>query len=127
MHTLIQLIDAYCSASGQQVNKLKSSVFSGGNITAVLSEELADILGMDMVGDPGLYLGVPAIWGCLKKCGLAYVKGRLLGKIHRWKQSALSQVGHKVLIKAVRHAILAYPMNLFKFPTSLCNELDVMI
>lgn len=30
MQTLIQLIDAYCSASGQQVNKLKLSVFFRG-------------------------------------------------------------------------------------------------
>ncbi|XP_070682482.1 uncharacterized protein [Malus domestica] len=124
---LIQLIDAYCSASRQQVNKLKSSVFFEGNFTVVLSEELAGILGMNMVGDSGLYLGVPTIWGRSKKCGLAYVKGILMRNIQGWKQSTLSQVGREVLIKTVAQAIPAYPMNLFKFPTSLCNELDVMI
>lgn len=32
-----------------------------------------------------------------------------------------------VLIKVVAQAILAYPINLFKFPTTFCKELDAMI
>ncbi|XP_050145591.1 uncharacterized protein LOC126621231 [Malus sylvestris] len=89
--------------------------------------QLAAILGMEIVGDPGLYLGVPAIWGKSKKNGLAYIKGRLLGKIQGWKCSTLSQAGREILIKAVAQAIPAYPMNLFKFPSTLCNELDALI
>lgn len=124
---LIQLIDHYCLASGQRVNKLKSSAFFGGNVPEVLSKELIAILGIEKVGDPGSYLGVPALWGRSKKYGLAYVKGRLLGKLQGWKQSTLSQAGIEVLIKAVAQAILAYLMNLFKFPTTCCNELDYLI
>ncbi|KAB2632571.1 ribonuclease H protein [Pyrus ussuriensis x Pyrus communis] len=125
--SLIQLIDHYCLASGQLVDNQKSSVFFGGNVPKVLSRELTDILGIVKVGDPESYLGVLAIWGKSKKCGLAFVKERLLGKIQGWKQSLLSQAGREVLIKAVAQAILAYPMNLFKFPTMLCNEYDAMI
>lgn len=124
---LIQLIDGYCLASGQQVNKMQSSVFFGGNVPEALKRELTEILRIVMVGDLGPYLDVPAIWGRSKKCGLAYVKGRLLGKIQKWKQSTMSQVEREVMIKAVAQAILAYLMNLFKFPTTLCNELDAMI
>lgn len=88
---LIQLIDHYCLASRQQVNKLKYGAFFAGNVPEVLSQELSAILGVGKVGDPGSYLGVLAIWGRSKKCGLAYVKGRLLGKLQGWKQSMLSQ------------------------------------
>lgn len=94
---------------------------------AILAEELTNILGIDKVEDLGVYLGVPAIWGRSKRCGLAYVKGRLLGKIQGWKKSTLSLAGRDVLIKAVAHAILTYPMNLFKFLMTFCKELDVMI
>lgn len=125
--SLIQLIDHYCLASGQLVNNQKSSVFFGGNVPEVLSRELTDILGIVKVGDPESYLGVLAIWGKSNKSGLAYVKETLLGKFQGWKQSLLSQAGREVLIKAVAQAILAYPMNLFKFPTTLCNEFDAMI
>ncbi|KAB2602833.1 ribonuclease H protein [Pyrus ussuriensis x Pyrus communis] len=113
---LIQLIDHYCLASRQQVNKLKYGAFFGGNVPEVLSQELSAILGVGKVGDPGSYLGVPAIWGRSKKCGLAYVKGRLLGKLQG-----------EVLIKAVAQAIPTCPMNLFKFTITFCHELDSLI
>ncbi|KAM2060118.1 hypothetical protein ACFX1T_045347 [Malus domestica] len=124
---LVQVIDEYCSASGQQVNKSKSCVFFGGNVPDQLALQLATILGMEKVGNPGVYLGVPAIWGRSKRSGLAYVKGRLLGKIQGWKRSTLSQAGREVLIKAVAQAVPAYPMNLFKFPKTFCNDLDALI
>ena len=55
------------------------------------------------------------------------MKGRLLGKLQGWKQCLLSKTGKEVLIKAVAQAILAYPMNIFKFPAVLCKELDALI
>ena len=124
---LMSILDAYCSASGQLVNKSKSSVFFGGNVPESLSCTLAAILGMEKAADPGVYLGVPALWGRSKKGGLAYIKGLLLSKLQGWKQSTLSQAGREVLIKAVAQAIPAYPMNLFKFPKSLCSEMDGVI
>lgn len=83
---LAQLINAYCSASGQKVNLQKSSVFFGGNVPVVLADELTDIMGMDKVEDPGLYLGVPVIWGRSKKIGLAYVKGVTPGEKSRMEE-----------------------------------------
>ncbi|CAN6555765.1 unnamed protein product [Malus baccata var. baccata] len=124
---LIHLIDEFCAASGQHVNKAKSSVCFGSNVPEEVSRHLSNILGFEMVGDPGMYLGVPAIWGRSKKAGLAYVKGRLLDKLQGWKKSTLTQAGREILIKAVAQAIPAYPMNLFKFPSSFCNELDALI
>ncbi|XP_068340430.1 uncharacterized protein [Pyrus communis] len=123
----IYLIDEYCSASGQQVNLHKSNVFFDRNVPASLVNELTGILGMDKVDDPREYLGVPTIWGRSKKCGLAYVKGRLFGKLQCWKKSTLSTARKEVLIKAVAQVIPAYPMNLFKFPITFCKELDAMI
>nr|XP_028962160.1 uncharacterized protein LOC103417751 [Malus domestica] len=78
----------------------------------------------ELVSDPGDYLGLPAIWGRSKRQSLAYVKGRMLGKVQGWKQSSLSLAGKEVLIKAVLQAIPSYPMNLFKFPKAVCNDLD---
>lgn len=72
-------------------------------------------------------MGVPATWGRSKYRNLAYMKGRLLEKIQGWKQSTISQASSEVLVKAVAQAILQYPMNLFKFPDAICNELDSMI
>ncbi|KAM1708753.1 hypothetical protein ACFX2K_001685 [Malus domestica] len=82
---------------------------------------------MPQVEDPGKYLGISTDWGSSKKEALAYVNDRVLRKIEGWKQQFLSQAGREVLIKAVAQAVPAYPMNIFKFPDSLCNEIDAAI
>ncbi|CAN6559066.1 unnamed protein product [Malus baccata var. baccata] len=124
---LVKLLEAYCLASGQGINAQKSCVFFGANTPEAVSTELGLILAMPVVNNPGSYLGVPAVWGRSKSRGLAYVNGRLLGKLQGWIQSTLSRAGKEVLIKAVAQAIPAYPMNIFKFPTSVCNEMDALI
>lgn len=52
------------------------------------------------------------------------MKGRVLGKIQGWKQSALSLARNEVLMKSVVQAIPTYLMNLFKFPIAVCKDLD---
>ncbi|CAN6558737.1 unnamed protein product [Malus baccata var. baccata] len=109
---IMHILNKYCLASGQMMNSHKSS--------------LGSLLGMPVVSDPGVYLGLPAIWGRSKRSSLAFVKGRVMGKIQGWKQSALSFAGKEVLLKAVVQAIPTYPMNLFKFPAAVCKDLDSM-
>lgn len=101
--------------------------FFSANIPTDASVELGEILGMHITSDPGTYLGVPAIWGRSKRQRLAYIKGRIMEKLQGWKRCTLSKAGKEVLIKAVVQAIPAYPMNLFKFPIVVCNELDALI
>ncbi|CAN6707535.1 unnamed protein product [Malus baccata var. baccata] len=124
---LVNLLKAFCDASGQEVNLQKSNVFFGANTSVRVSEELGSILGMPVLDNPGSYLGVSACWGCSKKQGLAYVKGRIIEKLQGWKQCTLSKAGKEVLIKAVVQAVPAYPMNLFKFPAMVCDELDTLV
>ncbi|KAM2075160.1 hypothetical protein ACFX1T_038088 [Malus domestica] len=124
---LVKLLRDYCDASGQEVNMQKSNVYFGANTPCVVSQELGRILGMPVVGDPGTYLGIPALWGRSKNRGLAYVKGRIAGKLQGWKQSTLSKAGKEVLIKVVVQAIPAYPMNIFKFPAVVCDDLDALV
>ncbi|XP_070677505.1 uncharacterized protein [Malus domestica] len=77
---LVDLIKLYCDASGQLVNFQKSSVYFGANIPRRVSAELANILRVQVVLDPGAYMGVPAIWGRSKKMGLTYIKEKIMSK-----------------------------------------------
>ena len=44
-----------------------------------------------------------------------------------WKEKLLSQAGKEVMIKAVIQSIPAYSMSVFKLPTSLRKEIEMMI
>lgn len=123
---LVKFLRTYYDASGCD-NGENGFFYFGANTSARVSNELGIILGMLVVENPGTYLGVPALWGCSKKRGLAYVKGRIMGKLQRRKQNTLSNEGKEALIKAIAQAIPAYHMSLFKFPAMVCVELDAMV
>ncbi|KAM2052668.1 hypothetical protein FF1_002420 [Malus domestica] len=89
---LSSLLKAYYKASGQQVSLQKSTVYFSANTSVALAHELSGILEMTVVEDPGTYLGVPTMWGRLKRDALAFIKERVLAKILGWKQQFLSQV-----------------------------------
>ncbi|CAN6553756.1 unnamed protein product [Malus baccata var. baccata] len=124
---LVDLINKYCEASGQLVNFQKSSVYFGANIPKRVSADLAHILNIKAVEDPGAYLGVPAIWGRSKVKGLVFIREKILGKVQGWKHKLLSSAGREVLIKAVVQALPAYPMYIFKFPASVCHDFDSLV
>ncbi|KAM2899670.1 hypothetical protein FF1_005873 [Malus domestica] len=94
------LDDVKLGVTGPEVNLQKFSVFFGANTLVRVSEELGSILGMP---------------------------GRIIEKLQGWKNSTLSKAGKEVLIKAVVQAIPAYPMNIFKFPAMVCEELDTLV
>ncbi|KAM1984996.1 hypothetical protein ACFX16_013203 [Malus domestica] len=76
---------------------MKLCVFFSANTPRALATELGNVLDILLVSDPGSYLGIPALWGQSKCSGLAYVKGRLLGKLQGWKRCTLSPTGREVL------------------------------
>lgn len=56
---IIQILNAYCTTSGQEVSMQKSSIFFGANTPEGIRDKLVIILGMPQVMDPGNYLGIP--------------------------------------------------------------------
>lgn len=48
-------------------------------------------------------------------------------KLDGWKENMLSMSGREVLIKSVALAVTTYPMNIFKFPATLCKEINGII
>ena len=54
------------------------------------------------------------------------MKERIWARMQGWKEKLLSQA-RKVMIKVVIQSILAYSMNVFKLPFSLCKKIEMMI
>lgn len=117
------IIHSYCCASGQRVNKNKSSLYFSPNTHHPIVHLLSYILSMNVVFDPGKYLGLPTVWGRSKSAALGYVNDQILRKINGWKSGSLSYAAKEVLIKAVAATIPAYPMSCFKFPKTLCAQI----
>lgn len=60
---LDEILKNYCLASGQVVNLSKSSIFFSANTPRYLQRLMSELLGMCFVENPGVYLGLPTIWG----------------------------------------------------------------
>ncbi|KAF7838884.1 reverse transcriptase [Senna tora] len=112
---------------GQEVNFDKSCLFFSANASGDVREEVCGLLGVSERVDPGSYLGLPMVLGKSKLEALAYVRERMMKKMHSWKNNFLSHAGREVLIKAVVNAIPCYSMSVFKFLKSSYMEFDNLI
>ncbi|ONI00414.1 hypothetical protein PRUPE_6G087800 [Prunus persica] len=104
---LKSIIECYCSASGQEVNFNKSSLYFSPNTDTGTRNQFGLILG-----------------GRSKVEALAYVRDRINSKIAGWKLKLLSQAVREVLIKSVAAAIPAHPMSCFLLPATICNSIN---
>lgn len=121
------ILNEFCLASGQFINQEKFSIFFSPNTPLQMQYLMSELLGITHVDHPGSYLGLPTIWGKSKKEALSYIKDRVMRKIDCWKLKSLSPAGKEILLKSVASAVLAYPMACFKFPASICNEINASL
>ncbi|ONI01787.1 hypothetical protein PRUPE_6G158500 [Prunus persica] len=59
-----------------------------------------------------------------KKLALSFIRERIQKKIMGWRESTLSIAGKETILKAVAKAIPTYSMMCFRFPTSLCKDIN---
>ena len=113
---LMRIIDVYGKASGQQMNKSKSSVMFGSQVVTSSKLDLKRSLGIMKEGGMGMYLGMPE-----KKCGsktqvFAFVQERMNGRINNWSGKLLSRRGKQVQIKSVAQAFPSFVMACYLVP-----------
>lgn len=121
------VIEHYCQASGQKVNFSKSSIYFNSTAEDTFKREVTEVFRVQRVSDPGFYLGLPTIWGRLRKEALDYLKERIWNKIQSWRNCLFNHAGKEVLIKAIVTVIPTYVMNVFKLPTTWCANINAMI
>ena len=124
---LVQILEIYEQASGQKINREKTSLFFSHNTSHDMQEEIKQRFGAEVIKQHETYLGLPSLVGRSKKNTFHALKERLDSKLSGWKEKMLSQAGKEILIKAVAQAILAYTMSVFKFLDTLCDEMTSMV
>ena len=121
------ILNIYEAASGQMVNKDKTTLFFSRNTNEATQEAIKVSLVLPAIQHYEKYLELPSFVGRNKKACFTHIKERIWSKMQGWKEKLLSQVGKEVMIKAVIKSIPAYSMNVFKLPVSLCKDIEAMI
>ena len=71
------ILSLYERASGQRLNREKTSIFFSKATSEGTSEEISNFLGVSEVKEYATYLGLPAVVGKNKKASLRYIKERI--------------------------------------------------
>ena len=101
----------YEQASGQKLNREKTTVFFSKATLVERKLEIIDFLGVSEIREYDKYLGLLAVVGRNKKASLNFIKERMWNKLQGWKEKLLSQAGREVLLKAVVQAIPTFAMS----------------
>ncbi|XP_042983234.1 uncharacterized protein LOC122312640 [Carya illinoinensis] len=98
---LMRILSIYERASGQVLNKEKSSIFFSKNTPLDNQHIILSIAGVKSTGSFDKYLGLPAMVGRSKTTAFHSLIDRTWSKITNWKTKCLSTAGKEVLIKSV--------------------------
>jgi ribonuclease HI/exonuclease III len=124
---LTAILDCYEKASGQRLNKDKTSIFFSRNTSSLAKECILQLSGIPDTQRYDKYLGLPSIVGRSRIREFQNIMDRVRKKIGDWKSTFLSQAGKEVMIKAVLQAIPTYTMSIFLLPKELCRELNTLM
>ena len=125
--TLLEVLAKYERASGQQINRAKTTLFFSKSTFEEVQGVIKDMLGVNIVRQYEKYLGLTSLVGRRKKESFTHIKQQVWKKIQGWEAKLLSQAGREILIKVVAQALPTYTMACFKLPISLCNEIESLI
>jgi hypothetical protein len=121
------LLDKYEAASGQKLNKEKTSLFFSRNTSPEKKQEIIQLSGFQATQRYDKYLGLPTLIGKSRSQAFKSIKDRVWNRLNNWKTKFLSQAGKEILLKAVVQAIPTYSMSVFQLPISLCKDINGMM
>jgi hypothetical protein len=100
------VLDTYESASGQCLNKEKTSIFFSRNTSDAIRLQITSLSGVQPTQCFDKYLGLPAMVGRSRTRTFKLVKDKIWSRISNWKVKFLSQARNEILLKVVVQAIL---------------------
>ncbi|KAL8106853.1 hypothetical protein AgCh_023591 [Apium graveolens] len=121
---IIELLDIYEQASGQQVNRGKSSVFFSTNVIEYNRQLVCQVLQMNEANGNSTYLGLPSTLGKNKSALLGYLKDKDTAKIKSWDGKYILRSGKEVLIKSVAQTLPTYAMHMFLLPFEITKYIE---
>jgi hypothetical protein len=120
-------LQVYEKASGQMINRNKSSVLFSPNTSVNEREGVRKALNIMQEAKNERYLGLPVSIGQSRKKVFQFIKKKVWKRIQGWQEKLLSKARKEILVKAVAQAIPTYVMSCFDLTKGLCEELNSMI
>ena len=120
-------LEVYCQASGQRINKDKSSIFFSKKCSQAIRDEIKFKLEVNNETLSDKYLGMPSDVGVSKNGAFKYLKDRVWKRVQGWMEKILSTGGKEVLIKSIAQVIPVFSMACFKLPRGLCQHINSLI
>lgn len=126
-HKLLDLLTQYEEASGQAINRLKTTLFFSENTSRRDKEEIWRLMGVQIMNNCEKYLGLPMVGGKSKVGTFKELQERIVKKVMGWKEKTISKAGRETLIKSVAQAIPTYSMSIFKLPRRVCEGINSIL
>ncbi|XP_042950200.1 uncharacterized protein LOC122282309 [Carya illinoinensis] len=124
---IVRFLKVYEEASGQTLNRQKTSILFSSNTNAAAKECISQHVEGVICDSYNKYLGLPTRVGKSKYNTFRGLKEKIWKRINSWKTSFLSSGRKEIMIKSVLQAIPAYTMSVFKLPKMLLKEIETMI
>jgi hypothetical protein len=124
MKCVMDILNRFCSLSGQEVSHEKTSILFSKNVNRGLKDRLLHLSGFRETYDLGKYLGVPLIGRAPKRADYQYLIDQVSNKLSIWKARQLSFAGRVTLAKSVLEAVPIYPMMTSKIPKSCLDDIQ---
>ncbi|XP_058754632.1 uncharacterized protein LOC131627792 [Vicia villosa] len=124
---LMNILEVYAEASGQEINTNESEVLFTRNISNQAREDISRIMGVRLVLGTCTYLGLPSMLGRSKKATFAFIKDRIWKRINSWRGWPMSKACKEVMIKSVLQDIPAYVMSVFILLDTLVDDIKSML
>ena len=121
---IADVLDVFCSMSGQKVSHTKSRIFFSLNVPALIKHSIYDSLGFLPTDFLGKYLGFPILHRRQPSFDFHIITERVQAKLAGWKSRLLSPSLKLVLIKLAVTPIPEYVMQCMSVPIKVCNSID---
>jgi hypothetical protein len=123
----MNVLGSYEQASGQRLNKEKTSIFFSQNTVEGTRQQILQASGVQATNNFEKYLGLLAIVKRSRRMALSFVTEKVWSYICYWKNKFLSQARNEILIKAVAQAIHTNTISMSRLSKDLIREINAMM
>ena len=108
---LLEILAMYESASGQQINRTKTTLIFSKSTSQDLQDTIKEARGVRLVQQYEKHLSLPSFIGQKMKESFDNFKQRVWKKQQGWEGKLLSQARQEILIKVVAQVLPSYMMS----------------